>query len=74
MNACLSPQKRLPDVGILQKVPSGIFHHNLTDAKDVSAVSDLQGHIGILLYEENRHSALLQRPNGSENCVENANT
>src|SRR3984893_12920738 len=53
--AVLDAEIELLDVVFLQKARAGIFHHDAADFQHITVVGEVQGHIRVLLDEENGH-------------------
>src|SRR3954470_11245421 len=54
----LHPQVELLDVFLLAQPRAGVFHHDAPGLQHVAVVRDVQGHVGVLLHQQDGGAAL----------------
>src|SRR5499433_325975 len=54
----LDAEVELLDVVLLEQARARVFHHDAPHLQHVAVVSEVEGHVGVLLYEEDGHAML----------------
>src|SRR5713226_8529605 len=60
--AFLDTQIELLDVVLLEQPGAGVLHDDAAHLQDIAVIGDVQGHVGVLLHEQDGHPSLAVDP------------